>query len=52
MKLYNIAMADYNKMAMNIGFIVLVIYILIKAITAIFDFYGNRIMPKSFGRSG
>tara|TARA_B100000214_G_C23892886_1_gene592662 strand:+ start:124 stop:345 length:222 start_codon:yes stop_codon:yes gene_type:complete len=46
MKLYNIAMADYNKMAMNIGFIVLVIYILIKAITAIFDFYG--ISPVSY----
>tara|TARA_Y100000992_G_C21271273_1_gene497011 strand:+ start:1098 stop:1298 length:201 start_codon:yes stop_codon:yes gene_type:complete len=33
-------MANYNKMAMNIGFTVLVIYILIKAIIAIFDFYG------------
>jgi hypothetical protein len=39
-------MPDYNKMAMNIGFTVLVIYILIKAISAIFDFYG--ISPTSY----
>ena len=30
MKLYNIGMANYNKLAMNIGFSVLVVYILIK----------------------
>ena len=46
MKLYSIAMTNYNKMAMNIGFIVLVIYILIKAIIAIFDFCG--ISPASY----
>ena len=46
MKLYNIVMPDYNKMAMNIGFSVLIIYILIKALGSIFDFYG--ISPVSY----
>jgi hypothetical protein len=40
MKLYNISMANYNKLALNIGFSVLVVYILIKALFVIFDFYG------------
>ncbi len=31
---------NYNKMAINLGFIVLIFYILIKAIIAIFNFYG------------
>jgi hypothetical protein len=41
MKLYNIVMAkNYNQLALNVGFSVLVVYVFIKALMAIFDFYG------------
>lgn len=31
---------NYNQLALNVGFSVLVIYVFIKALMAIFDFYG------------
>lgn len=47
MKLYNIVMAkNYNQLALNVGFSVLVVYVFIKALMAIFDFYG--ISPASY----
>ena len=37
---------NYNTLALNIGFMVLVVYVFIKALTAIFDFDG--ISPSSY----
>lgn len=46
MKLYNIDMADYNRMAINFAFIIIVILIFVRSLTAIFDFYG--LSPASY----